>query len=99
MDQCTRCPVTIPNIPNQVPIPSYALRDRSVLVVGSGISVVVGGRSPLFLISWGLQITTALIEAIPGMKMAGFSSLKPDTHIAPHKGSVHKQLSQHALIL
>jgi len=31
-------------------------------------------------------ITTALIEAIPGMKMAGFSSLKPDTHIAPHKG-------------
>eukprot|EP00656_Telonema_subtile_P029613 TRINITY_DN32707_c0_g1_i1.p1 TRINITY_DN32707_c0_g1~~TRINITY_DN32707_c0_g1_i1.p1 ORF type:complete len:299 (-),score=58.76 TRINITY_DN32707_c0_g1_i1:120-1016(-) len=31
-------------------------------------------------------VTTALVEAIPGMKMAGFSSLKANTHIAAHKG-------------
>jgi beta-hydroxylase len=30
--------------------------------------------------------TTKLVEAIPGMTTAGFSSLAPETHIAPHFG-------------
>lgn len=30
--------------------------------------------------------TTKLVEAIPGMVTAGFSSLVPGTHIAPHTG-------------
>ena len=30
--------------------------------------------------------TTALVEAIPGMTMAGFSRLLPGTHIKPHVG-------------
>ncbi len=30
--------------------------------------------------------TTRLVEAIPGMTTAGFSSLAPGTHIAPHLG-------------
>ncbi|WP_230842498.1 aspartyl/asparaginyl beta-hydroxylase domain-containing protein [Gloeobacter morelensis] len=30
--------------------------------------------------------TTRLIEQIPGLVSAGFSSLKPGTHIAPHTG-------------
>jgi beta-hydroxylase len=30
--------------------------------------------------------TTQLVEAIPGMVMAGFSRLAPGTHIAPHQG-------------
>ncbi len=30
--------------------------------------------------------TTKLVEAIPGMTTAGFSSLVPGTHIAPHVG-------------
>ncbi|NJK34308.1 MAG: aspartyl/asparaginyl beta-hydroxylase domain-containing protein [Oscillatoriales cyanobacterium SM2_2_1] len=30
--------------------------------------------------------TTRLVEAIPGMVTAGFSSLQPGTHIAPHTG-------------
>jgi aspartyl/asparaginyl beta-hydroxylase (cupin superfamily) len=31
-------------------------------------------------------ITTRLVEAIPGMMMAGFSRLAPGTHIKPHVG-------------
>jgi hypothetical protein len=31
-------------------------------------------------------LTTRLIEAVPGMKMAGFSSLKASSHISEHKG-------------
>jgi len=31
-------------------------------------------------------VTTRLVESVPGMKMAGFSSLKADSHISPHKG-------------
>ncbi len=30
--------------------------------------------------------TTALVEQIPGLVTAGFSSLQPGTHIAPHTG-------------
>jgi ornithine lipid ester-linked acyl 2-hydroxylase len=30
--------------------------------------------------------TAAIVEQIPGMVTAGFSSLKPDTHIKPHVG-------------
>lgn len=30
--------------------------------------------------------TTALLEAVPGMVMAGFSKMRPDTHIYPHHG-------------
>ncbi|AGY58495.1 aspartyl/asparaginyl beta-hydroxylase domain-containing protein [Gloeobacter kilaueensis] len=30
--------------------------------------------------------TTRLVEQIPGLTTAGFSSLKPGTHIAPHTG-------------
>ena len=30
--------------------------------------------------------TTKLVEQIPGMTTAGFSSLAPDTHILPHTG-------------
>jgi aspartyl/asparaginyl beta-hydroxylase (cupin superfamily) len=30
--------------------------------------------------------TTRLIESIPGMIIAGFSALQPNTHIAPHSG-------------
>src|SRR4051795_7063571 len=30
--------------------------------------------------------TTALVEAIPGMSMAGFSRLAPGAHIKPHVG-------------
>jgi len=30
--------------------------------------------------------TTRLVESVPGMKMAGFSVLRADSYIAPHKG-------------
>ncbi len=31
-------------------------------------------------------ITTKIVEAIPGMSMAGYSILRPGTHIKPHVG-------------
>ena len=39
--------------------------------------------------------TTALIEAIPGMVTAGFSRLKPATHIQPHSGYTDQVLRFH----
>jgi len=39
--------------------------------------------------------TTQLIETIPGMVSAGFSSLAPGTYIAPHKGYTNKVLRYH----
>ncbi len=47
------------------------------------------------LLAFGLEIkgnvklcpkTAELVKAIPGIVTAGFSSLQPDTHIAPHTG-------------
>jgi beta-hydroxylase len=39
--------------------------------------------------------TTRLIEAIPGLVTAGFSSLAPGVYIAPHKGYTNKVLRCH----
>ncbi len=39
--------------------------------------------------------TTRLIESIPGLATAGFSSLTPGTHIAPHTGYQDGQLRCH----
>lgn len=39
--------------------------------------------------------TTQLIETIPGMVTAGFSSLAPGVYIAPHKGYTNKVLRCH----
>lgn len=39
--------------------------------------------------------TTALIEAIPGLMTAGFSSLAPHTHIRPHVGYTDQVLRCH----
>jgi len=47
------------------------------------------------LYAWGEKLadncvlcpkTTAIVEKIPGMTMAGFSALAPNTHIRPHYG-------------
>lgn len=39
--------------------------------------------------------TTALVEAIPGLVTAGFSSLAPGTHITPHVGYTNEVLRCH----
>jgi aspartyl/asparaginyl beta-hydroxylase (cupin superfamily) len=39
--------------------------------------------------------TTELVEAIPGLVTAGFSSLAPGTHIAPHVGYTNQVLRCH----
>jgi aspartyl/asparaginyl beta-hydroxylase (cupin superfamily) len=39
--------------------------------------------------------TTQLIEAVPGMVNAGFSSLAPNTHITPHTGVTNRVLRYH----
>jgi beta-hydroxylase len=39
--------------------------------------------------------TTRLVEAIPGLVTAGFSSLAPGTHIAPHVGYTNEVLRCH----
>lgn len=39
--------------------------------------------------------TTRLIEQVPGLTTAGFSSLKPGTHIAPHTGYTNAVLRCH----
>jgi len=39
--------------------------------------------------------TTALIEKIPGLETAGFSSLAPLTHITPHRGYTKSVLRAH----
>jgi len=39
--------------------------------------------------------TAALVEAIPGLTTAGFSALKPGTHIQPHKGRKKEALRCH----
>ncbi|MEG4944798.1 aspartyl/asparaginyl beta-hydroxylase domain-containing protein [Microcoleus sp. F4-D5] len=39
--------------------------------------------------------TTKLVESIPGMTTATFSSLAPGTHIAPHKGYINTVLRCH----
>lgn len=39
--------------------------------------------------------TTQLIEAVPGMVTAGFSSLAPDTHLTAHVGLTNKVLRYH----
>ena len=40
-------------------------------------------------------ITTEIIESIPGMTTAGFSAMKPNTHILPHKGYTSDVLRCH----
>jgi len=40
-------------------------------------------------------ITTKLIEQVPGMVMAGFSSMAPGTHITPHEGYTDQILRYH----
>lgn len=42
-------------------------------------------------------ITTKLVESIPGMTMAGFSSLAPGAYITPHRG--YEGYSDHVLRL
>ncbi|MDP1836644.1 MAG: aspartyl/asparaginyl beta-hydroxylase domain-containing protein [Chlamydiales bacterium] len=39
--------------------------------------------------------TSALLENIPGIVMAGFSSIAPNTHIKPHRGSSDAVLRCH----
>lgn len=39
--------------------------------------------------------TTKLVESIPGMTTAGFSSLAPRSHIAPHEGHINTILRCH----
>lgn len=39
--------------------------------------------------------TTEIIESIPGLTMAGFSALAPDTYIKPHVGYTDKVLRCH----
>ena len=39
--------------------------------------------------------TTKLVESIPGMTTATFSSLAPGTHIVPHKGYINTVLRCH----
>jgi beta-hydroxylase len=39
--------------------------------------------------------TTALVETIPGMTTAGFSLLRPGTHIVPHRGYTGEVLRCH----
>ena len=40
-------------------------------------------------------ITTEIIESIPGMTTAGFSAMKPRTHILPHRGYTSDVLRCH----
>ncbi|WP_082524837.1 aspartyl/asparaginyl beta-hydroxylase domain-containing protein [Pseudorhodoferax sp. Leaf274] len=39
--------------------------------------------------------TTKLVESVPGMVSAGFSSMAPGTHITPHKGYTSQVLRCH----
>jgi ornithine lipid ester-linked acyl 2-hydroxylase len=43
--------------------------------------------------------TTRLVEAIPGMKSAGFSALQPGTHISPHVGYSHELVVCHLALV
>jgi beta-hydroxylase len=43
--------------------------------------------------------TVALLESIPGLQSAGFSVLKPGTHIAPHVGYSHALYVGHLALI
>jgi beta-hydroxylase len=60
------------------------------------------------LFGWGVRLdrncdkvprTSALIQTIPGMLNAGFSRMKPRTHIKPHKGYPEGLLRLHVPLI